>query len=174
MVFQSYALYPHMTVRENMAFGLEESTDLPDDEINERVEEACEDLGISDLIDRKPGELSGGQQQRVALGRAIVRDPEVFLMDEPLANLDAKLGPRCGPNSRSSSKTWRDDRLRHPRPDGGDDDGRPHRRPRRRRTPAMRDAAGVLPRAEQPVRRGFIGEPSMNFFDALGGVDARR
>ncbi|AUG46704.1 sugar ABC transporter ATP-binding protein [Haloarcula taiwanensis] len=91
MVFQSYALYPHMTVRENMAFGLEESTDMPDDEINERVEQACKDMGIFDLIDRKPGELSGGQQQRVALGRAIVRDPEVFLMDEPLANLDAKL-----------------------------------------------------------------------------------
>jgi multiple sugar transport system ATP-binding protein len=91
MVFQSYALYPHMTVRENMAFGLEESTEMPDDEINERVEQACKDMGIFELIDRKPGELSGGQQQRVALGRAIVRDPEVFLMDEPLSNLDAKL-----------------------------------------------------------------------------------
>ncbi|GAB7017302.1 ABC transporter ATP-binding protein [Halostagnicola bangensis] len=91
MVFQSYALYPHMTVRENMSFGLEESTDMPDDEIDERVEETAEMMGIEELLDRKPGELSGGQQQRVALGRAIVRDPSVFLMDEPLSNLDAKL-----------------------------------------------------------------------------------
>ncbi|WP_042663578.1 xylose/arabinose ABC transporter ATP-binding protein XacK [Haloferax sp. ATB1] len=91
MVFQSYALYPHKSVRGNMSFGLEESTDLPDDEIRQRVEETTDMLGISDLLDRKPGQLSGGQQQRVALGRAIVRDPEVFLMDEPLSNLDAKL-----------------------------------------------------------------------------------
>ncbi|GAA0725768.1 multiple sugar transport system ATP-binding protein [Halorubrum trapanicum] len=91
MVFQSYALYPHMSVRQNMSFGLEESTDLPDDEINQMVSETGEMLGISELLDRKPTDLSGGQQQRVALGRAIVRDPEVFLMDEPLSNLDAKL-----------------------------------------------------------------------------------
>ena len=91
MVFQSYALYPHMTVRENMSFGLEQSTDLPDDEIAERVEDIGEMLGIPELLDRKPADLSGGQQQRVALGRAIIRDPEVFLMDEPLSNLDAKL-----------------------------------------------------------------------------------
>ena len=91
MVFQSYALYPHMTVRENMRFGLEESTDLDDETMDERVEEAAETLEISELLDRKPSELSGGQQQRVALGRAIVRDPSVFLMDEPLSNLDAKL-----------------------------------------------------------------------------------
>ena len=91
MVFQSYALYPHMTVRENMRFGLEQSTDLPDEEIGERVENIGEMLGIPELLDRKPGDLSGGQQQRVALGRAIIRDPEVFLLDEPLSNLDAKL-----------------------------------------------------------------------------------
>ncbi|WP_424009106.1 xylose/arabinose ABC transporter ATP-binding protein XacK [Haloferax denitrificans] len=91
MVFQSYALYPHKSVRGNMSFGLEESTDLPDDEIRQQVEKTTDMLGISDLLDRKPGQLSGGQQQRVALGRAIVRDPEVFLMDEPLSNLDAKL-----------------------------------------------------------------------------------
>ena len=91
IVFQSYALYPHMTVGENMAFGLEESTDLPDDEIRERVEHAADIMGISELLDRRPSDLSGGQQQRVALGRAIVRDPDVFLMDEPLSNLDAKL-----------------------------------------------------------------------------------
>ncbi|EMA28374.1 ABC transporter ATP-binding protein [Haloarcula japonica] len=91
MVFQSYALYPHLTARGNMSFGLEESTDLPDADIEERVEEVASMMGIDDLLDRKPGELSGGQQQRIALGRAIVRDPELFLMDEPLSNLDAKL-----------------------------------------------------------------------------------
>ncbi|ELY85713.1 ABC transporter ATP-binding protein [Natrialba taiwanensis] len=91
MVFQSYALYPHMTVRENMAFGLQESTTMPDDEIEQTVASAADMLGIDDLLKRKPDDLSGGQQQRVALGRAIVRDPEVFLLDEPLSNLDAKL-----------------------------------------------------------------------------------
>jgi multiple sugar transport system ATP-binding protein len=91
LVFQSYALYPHKTVFGNISFGLEESTDLSAAEIDERVQEATEMMGISGLLDRKPRELSGGQQQRVALGRAIVRDPDVFLMDEPLSNLDAKL-----------------------------------------------------------------------------------
>ncbi|MFC6976705.1 ABC transporter ATP-binding protein [Halomicroarcula sp. GCM10025709] len=91
MVFQSYALYPHKTARGNMSFGLEEATDLSDAEIDDRVTEAASMMGIEGLLDRLPGELSGGQQQRVALGRAIVRDPEVFLMDEPLSNLDAKL-----------------------------------------------------------------------------------
>ncbi|WP_181685156.1 ABC transporter ATP-binding protein [Halorhabdus salina] len=91
MVFQSYALYPHMTSRENMEFGLKMATDLPKDEIRSRVEDTAEMLGIPELLEKKPEELSGGQQQRVALGRAIVREPEVFLMDEPLSNLDAKL-----------------------------------------------------------------------------------
>ncbi|RDI70017.1 ABC transporter ATP-binding protein [Halopelagius longus] len=91
MVFQDYALYPHMTVRQNMRFGLEEEEGYTAEERDERVEEIGEMLGIANLLDRKPDELSGGQQQRVALGRAIVRDPEVFLMDEPLSNLDAKL-----------------------------------------------------------------------------------
>ncbi|WP_331232832.1 ABC transporter ATP-binding protein [Natronorarus salvus] len=91
MVFQNYALYPHMTVRGNMRFGLEESTDLDGATIDERVEETAAMLEIDELLGRKPAELSGGQQQRVALGRAIVRDPSVFLMDEPLSNLDAKL-----------------------------------------------------------------------------------
>ena len=91
MVFQNYALYPHMTSRENMEFGLKMATDLSAAERRERVEEAAEMLGISELLDTKPKSLSGGQQQRVALGRAIVREPSVFLMDEPLSNLDAKL-----------------------------------------------------------------------------------
>ncbi|MEJ2296661.1 MAG: ABC transporter ATP-binding protein, partial [Candidatus Lokiarchaeota archaeon] len=90
MVFQSYALYPHMNVRENMGFALKLSK-MDKREIKKRVEEAAKLLGISQLLDRKPGELSGGQRQRVALGRSIVRNPTVFLFDEPLSNLDAKL-----------------------------------------------------------------------------------
>jgi multiple sugar transport system ATP-binding protein len=90
MVFQSYALYPHMNVRDNMAFGLK-LRKVPKPEIKRRVEEAATILNIGNLLDRKPKQLSGGQRQRVALGRAIVRDPAVFLMDEPLSNLDAKL-----------------------------------------------------------------------------------
>ena len=90
MVFQSYALYPHMTVYENMAFALK-LRKLPMDEIDKRVREAAEILDITEYLDRKPKALSGGQRQRVAIGRAIVREPKVFLMDEPLSNLDAKL-----------------------------------------------------------------------------------
>ena len=90
MVFQSYALYPHMTVYENMAFALK-LRKLPKDEIDKRVREAAEILDITEYLDRKPKALSGGQRQRVAIGRAIVREPKVFLMDEPLSNLDAKL-----------------------------------------------------------------------------------
>ncbi|MEO0019404.1 MAG: sn-glycerol-3-phosphate ABC transporter ATP-binding protein UgpC [candidate division WOR-3 bacterium] len=90
MVFQNYALYPHMSVYENMAFALKMRR-LPKTEINIRVKEAAKILGIEELLERKPAELSGGQRQRVALGRAIVRNPKVFLFDEPLSNLDAKL-----------------------------------------------------------------------------------
>jgi multiple sugar transport system ATP-binding protein len=90
MVFQNYALYPHMTVFDNMAFGLK-LRHLPKDEITKRVAEAAGILGLEPLLKRKPKALSGGQRQRVALGRAIVREPQVFLMDEPLSNLDAKL-----------------------------------------------------------------------------------
>lgn len=90
MVFQSYALYPHMTVYDNMAFGLK-LRKMPKDEIKKRVDNAADILGLKGYLDRKPKALSGGQRQRVALGRAIVRDAKVFLMDEPLSNLDAKL-----------------------------------------------------------------------------------
>ncbi len=90
MVFQNYALYPHMSVYDNMAFSLK-LKGIPRDEIKRRVQEAADLLGLGDLLNRKPKQLSGGQRQRVALGRAIVREPKVFLMDEPLSNLDAKL-----------------------------------------------------------------------------------
>ncbi len=90
MVFQNYALYPHMNVYDNMAFGLK-LRKIPKDEIERRVRDAARILGLEDYLDRKPKALSGGQRQRVALGRAIVRDAKVFLMDEPLSNLDAKL-----------------------------------------------------------------------------------
>ena len=90
MVFQNYALYPHMTVKENMAFSLKIKR-VPKEEINERVEKVAEIIGLRDYLNKKPSELSGGQRQRVALGRAIIRNPKVFLMDEPLSNLDAKL-----------------------------------------------------------------------------------
>jgi len=90
MVFQSYALYPHMTVYDNMAFSLKLKK-VPKDEIDRKVKEAAEILGITQYLERKPKALSGGQRQRVAIGRAIVREPKVFLMDEPLSNLDAKL-----------------------------------------------------------------------------------
>jgi sn-glycerol 3-phosphate transport system ATP-binding protein len=90
MVFQNYALYPHMSVRGNMSYGLK-NRGLPKSEINEKVEDAAKMLRIYDFLDRQPNQLSGGQRQRVAMGRAIVREPKVFLFDEPLSNLDAKL-----------------------------------------------------------------------------------
>jgi multiple sugar transport system ATP-binding protein len=91
MVFQSYALYPHLSVYENIAFGLRLRKGMSKDEINKRVQRAADVLGLEDLLKRKPRALSGGQRQRVAMGRAIVREPQAFLMDEPLSNLDAKL-----------------------------------------------------------------------------------
>ncbi|MEO1283482.1 MAG: ATP-binding cassette domain-containing protein, partial [Pseudomonadota bacterium] len=90
MVFQNYALYPHMTVRANMAYGLK-NQGMPKDQINTRIAEAARFLQLEPYLDRKPRALSGGQRQRVAMGRAIVREPAVFLFDEPLSNLDAKL-----------------------------------------------------------------------------------
>lgn len=90
MVFQSYALYPHMSVKQNMSFGLE-NLNMPKDEVNARVSEAARMLQIEPLMNRKPGQLSGGQRQRIAIGRAVVREPRIFLFDEPLSNLDAEL-----------------------------------------------------------------------------------
>ncbi len=96
MVFQNYALYPHMSVRENMGFALKLKK-VPKAEIDAAVDAGRQTPGLRTLLDRKPKALSGGQRQRVALGRAIVRNPAVFLMDEPLSNLDAQLRVRCAP-----------------------------------------------------------------------------
>jgi multiple sugar transport system ATP-binding protein len=166
MVFQSYALYPHMSVRGNMAFGLEESTAMSDGEIDERVERTADLLNIPELLDRKPRDLSGGQQQRVALGRAIVRDPEVFLMDEPLSNLDAKLRAQM----RTELQRLQEDLgvttmyVTHDQTEAmtmGDriailDGGQ------------LQQVATPLECYHEPANRfvaGFLGEPSMNFFD---------
>ncbi|MFB6113657.1 MAG: ABC transporter ATP-binding protein [Halodesulfurarchaeum sp.] len=166
MVFQSYALYPHMTVRENMSFGLEESTDLGRDEIESRVESAAEMLEIEDLLDRDPGDLSGGQQQRVALGRSLVREPDAFLLDEPLANLDAKLRAEM----RTELQELHEDigtttiYVTHDQTEAMTmgsriailNDGK------------LQQVGAPLECYHEPANRfvaGFIGEPSMNFFD---------
>ena len=166
MVFQNYALYPHMTSRQNIGFGLKMTTNLGTDEINQRVEEVAEMLGISELLDDKPKELSGGQQQRVALGRAIVREPRVFLMDEPLSNLDAKLRTQM----RTEIQTLQQNLdvttvyVTHDQTEAM----------------TMGDRIAVLNGGQlqqigtplecyhRPANRfvaGFIGEPSMNFFE---------
>jgi multiple sugar transport system ATP-binding protein len=166
MVFQSYALYPHMTVRENMSFGLEESTGMADAEVAATVEESASMMGIEELLDRKPSDLSGGQQQRVALGRAIVRDPEAFLMDEPLSNLDAKLRATM----RTELQRIQEELgvttvyVTHDQTEAmtmGDriavlDEG------------VLQQVGTPLECYHEPANRfvaGFIGEPSMNFFD---------
>ena len=173
MVFQSYALYPHMTVRENMSFGLEESTEMSDDEIESTVADTAELMEIEELLDRKPSDLSGGQQQRVALGRAIVRAPEAFLMDEPLSNLDAKLRATM----RTELQRIQDDLdvttvyVTHDQTEAmtmGDriailDDG------------ILQQVGTPLECYHTPNNRfvaGFIGDPSMNFVDCVVEGDA--
>ncbi len=167
MVFQNYALYPHMTVYDNMAFGLK-LRKVPREEIRQRVTEAARMLGIEELIDRRPGQLSGGQRQRVAVGRAIVREPSVFLMDEPLSNLDAKLRVQTRAeliklHRRLGITTIY---VTHDQVEAmtmGD------------RIAVMRD--GVVQQCDTPLGlfnkpanrfvAGFIGSPPMNFLDAL-------
>jgi multiple sugar transport system ATP-binding protein len=166
MVFQSYALYPHMTVYDNMAFGLK-LRKTPKQIIDQRVHEAAESLGIAQLLDRRPRQLSGGQRQRVAVGRAIVREPAVFLMDEPLSNLDAKL--RVEARSFISKLHLRLETtfiyVTHDQVEA--------------MTMGSRIAvlnAGELQQIDSPYNlyhnprnvfvAGFIGSPSMNFFDA--------
>ncbi|MFB6159726.1 MAG: ABC transporter ATP-binding protein [Haloferacaceae archaeon] len=166
MVFQDYALYPSMTVRENMGFGLAQSTDMPKSEIAERVRTAAEMLDIVDLVDRMPDQLSGGQQQRVALGRAIVRDPEVFLMDEPLSNLDARLSDRMRTEIKQIQRELGITTLyvTHDQTEAmtmGDRiavlrDGR------------LQQVGTPIECYDEPANRfvaGFLGEPSMNFIE---------
>ncbi|MFW5941150.1 MAG: ABC transporter ATP-binding protein [Chloroflexota bacterium] len=166
MVFQSYALYPHMSVYDNMAFGLK-LRKTPKDEIDRRVKEAAEILGLAHLLDRKPKALSGGQRQRVAVGRAIVREPAVFLMDEPLSNLDAKLRVTARAEISKLHKRLGTTFIyvTHDQVEAmtmGD------------RILVLMD--GVLQQIDTPRNlyeeprnlfvAGFIGSPSMNFFDA--------
>jgi multiple sugar transport system ATP-binding protein len=166
MVFQSYALYPHMTVYDNMAFGLK-LRKMPKNEINQKVKEAAELLGISNLLDRKPKALSGGQRQRVALGRAIVRNPKVFLLDEPLSNLDAKLRVETRANLTRLHKRLEATFIyvTHDQVEA---------MTMADRIAVLRD--GILQQVDAPqvlynhptnvFVAGFIGSPSMNFFDA--------
>lgn len=166
MVFQSYALYPHMTVFDNMAFGLR-LRKMPKDEIKRRVERAAGILGIESLLDRRPRQLSGGQRQRVALGRAIVREPNVFLLDEPLSNLDAKLRVQTRAEISKLHKELATTFIyvTHDQVEA--------------MTMASRIAVmnfGVLQQIDSPQNlydlpnnkfvAGFIGSPAMNFFDA--------
>ena len=166
MVFQSYALYPHMSVYDNMAFGLK-LRNYPKEEIQERVNNAAEILGITPLLDRKPRQLSGGQRQRVALGRAIVRDPQVFLLDEPLSNLDAKLRVQTRAEITKLHKRLETTFIyvTHDQVEA--------------MTMATRIAVmnyGVLMQVDTPQKlydspdnlfvAGFIGSPAMNFFNA--------
>ena len=141
MVFQNYALYPHMTVRDNMSFALMLAK-RPKAEIAAHVQKAADILGLAPYLDRYPRQLSGGQRQRVAMGRAIVRDPQVFLFDEPLSNLDAKLRVQMRTEIKELHQRLEDDvDLRHARPDRGDDDGRQDRRDARRHRRADRRPA---------------------------------
>ena len=174
MVFQSYALYPHMSVYDNMAFGLK-LRKTPKAEIDSRVNEAARILGIQELLDRKPKALSGGQRQRVALGRAIVRDPAVFLMDEPLSNLDAKL--RVATRAELSKLHQRLETtfiyVTHDQMEA---------MTMGTRIVVMRD--GILQQVDTPQTlynypsnvfvAGFIGSPAMNFFDATVTGDQDR
>ena len=169
MVFQNYALYPHMTVAENIGFALR-MRKVPKAEARARIAETARIIGLVDHLDRKPRQLSGGQRQRVAMGRAIVREPQVFLMDEPLSNLDAKLRVQMRAEiSRIQRQLSGHDRLCHARPDRGDDDGRPRRRHAPRRAAAVRGAAAPLRAAGQPVRRELHRQSG----DEHGGGDAR-
>jgi multiple sugar transport system ATP-binding protein len=167
MVFQSYALYPHMSVYDNMAFGLK-LRKTPKSEIDKRVKEAGELLGIAHLLDRKPKALSGGQRQRVALGRAIVRDPAVFLMDEPLSNLDAKLRVQTRAEISKLHKRLETTFIyvTHDQVEA---------MTMGTRIAVMRD--GILQQLDAPqvlydtpanmFVAGFIGSPAMNFFESM-------
>ena len=154
MVFQNYALYPHMTVRQNLGYALRVRK-TKKKEIARRVKEAAM-LGLDDLLDRRPGALSGGQQQRVAMGRAIIREPAAFLMDEPLSNLDAKLRVGDAHLAAAAARPARhDDGLRHARPGRGDDARAARGGDARRLAPAGRRPAAALRRAGEHLRRSL-------------------
>ena len=154
MVFQNYALYPHMTVEQNLGFGLK-LRKTPKDEAQRRVKDVAKILGLDPLMQRKPAELSGGQRQRVAMGRAMVREPVAFLMDEPLSNLDAKLRVQMRAAAGAPARAPRhDDGLRHARPGGGDDARPAGGRPQGRHPPAGGHAAEPLQPPREPVRGG--------------------
>jgi multiple sugar transport system ATP-binding protein len=165
MVFQNYALYPHMTVYENMAFGLK-LRKYPKAEIKERVHEASDILGLSDFLDRRPKALSGGQRQRVAVGRAIVRKPKVFLFDEPLSNLDAKLRVQMRIEISKLHQRLATTMIyvTHDQVEA---------MTMGNRIAVMKD--GILQQVDQPMNlyerpsnkfvAGFIGSPAMNFFE---------
>ena len=152
MVFQNYALYPHMTVEQNLAFGLQQRK-TPKDEIKRRVTEVAKMLGLEEYLKRKPAALSGGQRQRVAMGRAIVREPQAFLMDEPLSNLDAKLRVSMRASlTQLHERLGRDHRVRDPRPGRGDDAGPAGLRAARRPAAAGGHPADAVRLPGQPVR----------------------
>jgi len=173
MVFQNYALYPHMSVRDNIGFALK-LRKLPKAELKAKVDEAAEILGLTDWLDRKPGQLSGGQRQRVAMGRAIVRQPSVFLMDEPLSNLDAKLRVQMRAEVARIQRHLAVSTIyvTHDQVEAmtmGD------------RVTVMRE--GVLQQVDTPQHlydnpdnifvAAFIGSPAMNLYDAVVGENVR-
>ena len=174
MVFQNYALYPHMTVFDNMAFGLK-LRKVPKDEIKKKVEEAAKILDLEKLLDRKPKALSGGQRQRVAMGRAIVRNPKVFLMDEPLSNLDAKLRVQMRSEIASLHNRLKATIIyvTHDQTEA---------MTLGTRIVVLKD--GVSMQVDSPQKlynepnnlfvAGFIGSPQMNFIDAVCKVEGER
>ena len=174
MVFQNYALYPHMTVYDNMAFGLK-LRKVPKDEIDKAVREAARILDLDKLLDRKPKALSGGQRQRVAMGRAIVRNPKVFLMDEPLSNLDAKLRVQMRSEIASLHNRLKATIIyvTHDQTEA---------MTLGTRIVVLKD--GVIMQVDSPQKlynepnnlfvAGFIGSPQMNFIDAVCKVEGER
>ena len=174
MVFQNYALYPHMTVFDNMAFGLK-LRKFPKDEIKKKVEESAKILDLEKLLDRKPKALSGGQRQRVAMGRAIVRNPKVFLMDEPLSNLDAKLRVQMRSEIASLHNRLKATIIyvTHDQTEA---------MTLGTRIVVLKD--GVIMQVDSPQKlynepnnlfvAGFIGSPQMNFIDAVCKVEGER